>query len=180
MNAESGSTTAGIIAAYDRLLLGLGALAGLVISAMAVLITLDVVLRNVGLANMPWLNELSEYALYVTTFIAAPWVLSLGSHVRVDLLAVSVPRAAARVLEIVADLLGTAISLTMGWYGLRVVRDGFVRGDLLYKEVVIPEWWLLAFIPLGCALLAIEFLRRLYRAFSGADQGADTPLAEGF
>lgn len=168
-----------LVAAYDRLLLGLGALAGLVIAAMAVLITLDVTLRNAGLANMPWLLELSEYALYVTTFIAAPWVLSLGSHVRVDLLTASVPRAAARVLEIIADLLGLAISAIMGWYGLRIVIDGIARGDLIYKEIVIPEWWLLVFIPFGCLLLAIEFLRRLYRTIVGA-LPEDSPLTEGF
>jgi TRAP-type C4-dicarboxylate transport system permease small subunit len=128
---------------------------------------------------MPWLLELSEYALYVTTFIAAPWVLSLGSHVRVDLLTVSVPPAAARILEVLADILGLAISAIMGWYGLRVVMDGIARGDLIYKEIVIPEWWLLVFIPFGCLLLAVEFLRRLCRTLLG-DQSAAGPLTEGF
>lgn len=169
-----------LTAAYERLLMGLGAIAGLMVSTMAVLITADVVLRNIGIANMPWLLEVSEYALYISTFIAAPWVLSLGSHVRVDLVAVSVPAGVARAMELVADLLGLAISATMGWYGFRVVADSFTRGDMLYKELVIAEWWLMAFIPAGAALLAIEFLRRIRRVWRSPDALSRDALTEGF
>lgn len=169
-----------IVAAYERLLVGLGALSGLIIATMAVLITADVLLRNAGIANMPWLLELSEYALYVATFIAAPWVLSLGSHVRVDLVVTSVPPAVRRMFEIAADLLGGAISATIGWYGLRVVMDSHARGDMIYKELVVPEWWLFVFIPFGSLLLAIEFLRRLVRAIATPEPLTDSKITEGF
>jgi hypothetical protein len=61
-----------------------------------------------------------------------------------------------------------------------VAADSFSRGDMLYKELVIAEWWLLAFIPAGSLLLAIEFLRRLWRAWRAPDKiGRDT-VTEGF
>jgi len=128
------------------------------------MITLDVILRNLGLTNFPWLLEVSEYVLFIVTFGAAPWVLHSGSHVRVDLLVTTLPKRAGLGVELLADLLGFTASAILGWHGLRVALDTFSRGDLLYKELVIPEWPLLAVIPASAALLAIEFARRIAAA----------------
>lgn len=171
-------TRAGV--AFDRLLLALASVAGAAICTVAVLITLDVVLRNLGFASFTWLLEVAEYALFVTTFIAAPWVLSLGSHVRVDILITSVSAATARLLELMVSILGAAICLTLGWHGLRVAADSFFRGDLIYKELVVPEWILLIFIPLGCLLLTIEFIRRFMKTLPGDQAKSADPLTDGF
>lgn len=165
--------------AFDRLLLGLAACAGAVICTVAVLITLDVVLRNIGVSSFTWLLEVAEYALFVTTFIAAPWVLSLGSHVRVDLLVTTVSAASARRLELAVSVLGAVICVTLGWHGLRVAADSFFRGDLIYKELVVPEWTLLVFIPFGCLLLTIEFLRRFVKMFRGGAEQSRNQLTDG-
>jgi len=150
---------------YDRLLTLCGFVSGAIICVLAVMITADVVLRNLGVVSLPWLLEVSEYVLFITTFIAAPWVLSLGKHVRVDLLFSAVNAAWARVLEICADLCGLMISLILAWYGLRVTLDSLSLGAWIHKELVVPEAALLMFIPLGCSLMAVEFLRRAWRLY---------------
>jgi TRAP-type C4-dicarboxylate transport system permease small subunit len=148
---------------------------------MAVLISLDVILRNLGVASFSWLLELSEYALYVATFLAAPWVLHLGAHVRVDLVVSSVPRHVARLLEVLANLLGLAVAATLGWYGWRVASVSFARGDVLFTELVVQEWILLIFIPLSCLLLTIEFAFRVRASLRAAPAvGDDDSLKEGF
>ncbi len=136
-------------------------LAGASFAGLAVMISLDVVLRNIGIVNFPWLLEISEYALYGATFLAAPWVLSQGAHVRVDLLRMTLPKPAARLAEFAADGVGALLAATLMWFGGRVTWDTFQRGDLLYKELVIPEWTLLIVLPISGALLTVEFLRRL-------------------
>ena len=151
--------------AYGRLLRSCGFVAGLTFVVLAFLIALDVVLRNLGLFSSGALLEITEYALFVTTFLAAPWVLWLGSHVRVDLVLLQVPAPVARWMEIIADYAGLVCSLILGWHGLNVTLVSFQRGDLIVKELVVAEWMLMMFIPLGCALLAIEFLRRLVVAW---------------
>jgi len=154
---------------YRTLLTACGLLAGLAIAGLAFMITLDVVMRNLGLANFPWLLEVSEYVLFIVTFGAAPWVLHSGSHVRVDLLVTSLPKRAGLGLEILADLIGLVASAILGWHGLSVAMDSFSRGDLLYKELVIPEWPLLAVIPVSAALLAVEFARRVASALRAVE-----------
>ena len=71
---------------YEGLLKGMGVLSSLIIAFMALLLSLDVFLRNNGLGNMPWLLEVTEYGLFTSTFLAAPWVLHIGGHVKVDIL----------------------------------------------------------------------------------------------
>lgn len=159
--------------AHETLLKGLGLLAGIAFAVIAVLVTLNVILRGLGITNFPWLLEVSEYVLYVGTFLAAPWVLRLGAHVRVDLLVGMLRGTAARVVEIIADVLGLLFCLVLARHGWNVTADAFSRGDMMFKELVIPEWPLLAVIPFSALLLAIEFARRIRGAGTGEDQRLD-------
>lgn len=158
---------------YASLLTGGALLAGAAFAVIAVLVTLNVVLRNLGVTNFPWLLEVSEYVLYIGTFLAAPWVLRLGAHVRVDLLPGLLPRTGARLLNVAGDLCGLVFCLVLARHGWNVTADAFARGDMMFKELVIPEWPLLAVIPLSAALLTIEFARRMLRAESTPDRRSD-------
>ncbi len=160
---------------YDRLVLALGVASGLAIAALAVLITTDVVIRNLGISNFPWLLEVSEYVLFGATFLAAPWVLRLNAHVGVDLLAVNLRGPARRALDGLANMLGAGISAILTWYAWRVLRDSYQRGDVIFKELVVPEWPFLALVVFAGTLLLVEFLIRLVRA---SDASAGHGVAE--
>ncbi|MDH3596376.1 MAG: TRAP transporter small permease [Rhodospirillales bacterium] len=167
-----GSVPVTLRAAYRQMLAGLGLLAGLAIAVLAVLITLDVVLRNLGVVNFPWLLEVSEYVVYFATLLAAPWVLHQGAHVRVDLLPTALPARWAGLVERLADGLGLVVSLVLARHGGRIAWDAYERGDVLFKELVIPEWPILAAIPVAGVLLAVEFALRLRRAGGGGDDAS--------
>jgi TRAP-type C4-dicarboxylate transport system permease small subunit len=151
-------------AIYHRLMQACGALAALSIGAVALLVTFDVVARNLGLANLPWVVEVSEYSLPLATFLAAPWLLYRNEHVRLDMVLTALPRRAARLLDRLADLVGIAVSLVFVWYGVRVIADSRALGSMVFKTLVFPEWWLFVPVPLCFALLAVEFLRRMLGA----------------
>ena len=160
---------------YARLLNACGTLAGLIFAAMAVLVSTDVLIRNLGIGNFPWVIEVVEYALFVATFMATPWVLHEAAHVRVDLLVTSVPPRIARSMELAMDATGLAICLTFLYYGFAAALDAYRIGSLIFKELIVAEWWLLAVIPASMLLLAIEFLRRLFGGTAATDvprQGA--------
>jgi len=139
----------------------LGFSAGLALACLAVLITIDVTIRNLGVGNFPWLLEVSEYVLFASTFLAAPWVLRENAHVRVDLLLTALPRTAGRLLAGLADILGLLISAVLTWYALRVTADALERGDLIFKELVVPEWPFFVVVVVSGALLIAEFSLRL-------------------
>jgi len=147
--------------AYARTLEAGAVLAALVLGAVALLVTVDVVARNVGLGTLPWIVEVSEYSLPLATFLVAPWLLHRAEHVRLDALVAALPAAAARAVERLADGLGLAVSVVVGVYGARAAADSARQGSLVIKSVVFPEWWLYAPVAACFGLLAVEFARRL-------------------
>jgi TRAP-type transport system small permease protein len=150
-------------AAYGRLLDALAAAAALLLLAMVLIVTGDILLRNLTRGGFAWANEISEYALYLMTLLVAPWLLRRGQHVRLDLVLVSVPARLARLLELVGDLLGLGVCLLMLRYGVAITLDSWRMGSLTIKNLVFPEWWLLAPLPAAFLLLAIEFMFRMDR-----------------
>jgi TRAP-type C4-dicarboxylate transport system permease small subunit len=147
--------------AYRGLLHAGAIVAAVLLGVMALLVTGDVIARNVGLGSLPWILEVSEYVLPLATFLVAPWLLHRNEHVRLDVLLTAVPRRLGRALDRAADLAGLAVCAVFVVYGARAVASSAQQGSLVIKSIVFPEWWLYAPVPACFALLAIEFARRL-------------------
>ena len=148
---------------YGRLLDALLLLACLLLLTMTLLIGADVLSRNVGLGGIAPSNELSEDIIYLVTLLAAPGLLRQGQHIRVDILLRVLPDTIGWLLEWVGDILGMICCLYFVWYGTRVAVASFESGALSIKTLIMPEWWLLAPMPVAFVLLGVEFLFRMRR-----------------
>ena len=147
--------------AYRGLLHAGAVIAALLLGLTALLVTGDVVARNLGLGTLPWILEVSEYVLPLATFLVAPWLLARGEHVRLDVLLTALPPRFARALGRVGDFVGLAVCAVFVVYGARAIASSAQQGSLVIKSIVFPEWWLYAPVPVCFALLAVEFVRRL-------------------
>lgn len=162
---------------YGRLLAGL-ALGGCAVLLLTMLVICgDVLLRNVrlvpGALGVPWANEVTEYALYLITMLTAPWLLRQGQHIRVDVLLRAIPPRLAWYCEWLADLLALVCCVAIAFYGTKAVLSSHAIDGMVVKVLSVPEWWLLAPLPLCFALLAIEVLFRMERLYAG-DRGPRT------
>ena len=155
---------------FERLYRLLAYIGCLLLLGMLLLICADVFVRNLFKGSITWANEFSEYALYLMTLLAAPWLLNKGQHIRVDLLLRALPGRLAWLLEWAVDLSGMACSLTLAWYGWASVLDSRQTGALTMKTVAMPEWWLIAPLPLIFMLMALEFFFRMARLWAGPRQ----------
>jgi TRAP-type C4-dicarboxylate transport system permease small subunit len=153
--------------AFGRLFDALAVVAALTLLVMVVLVTADILLRNMTRTGFPWANEVSEYALYGMTLLTAPWLLRRGQHVRIDLLLTVVPARSAWLMEAAGDVIGFLVCVVMVRYGFHMAADSFRIGSLTIKNLVFAEWWLLAPLPLFFALIAAEFAFRLHRLLTG-------------
>jgi TRAP-type transport system small permease protein len=151
---------------YGRLLNGMLSAAGALLLFMTLLIGADVFLRNIGAGGIPPSNELSEESLYLITLLAAPGLLRQGQHIRIDIVLRALPRQVGWIMEWVGDLVGLICCLVFVWYGTSVAAASFFDGAISIKTLVLPEWWLLAPMPVAFALLAIEFVFRMHRLAS--------------
>ena len=146
-----------------RLFDALAIVAALVLLVMVALVTADIVLRNTLRIGFAWANEITEYALYLITLFTAPWLLRRGQHVRIDMFLVIVPPRLAWAMEAAADIIGLAASLVLVWYGTIMTAQSARLGSITIKNLVFPEWWLLAPLPICFCLLALEFVMRFHR-----------------
>lgn len=148
--------------AYARLLDALGVGAGAVFAVIALATTYDVGLRSVFGGTVKGLVELVEYALFATTFLAAPWLLRHNGHVQVDFLVTALPERMRPAVRRAGDAVGLAVCAVLLVYALRVSYSAWQGGSLVLKTMIFPEWWLFAVVAVSMALLVLEFARRLF------------------
>ena len=159
--------------ALGRLYDAIGTLVGIIIGLFAIALSLDLVLRLTEIGNLPGMQEIIEYLLFACVFLAAPWVLRLGSHVRVDLLASGLPPSLATVLDRCLDVVGLATCLILIWFGSVNLSAAYTFGSLQMKYFNVPEWWLLTVFVASFSLLAFEFLSRLLRGGAAPEAASD-------
>jgi TRAP-type C4-dicarboxylate transport system permease small subunit len=152
---------------FGRLLEVFAAIGCALVFLMMLVICADVLLRNTTLIpsmrGLAWANDLTEAGLYLTTMLAAPWLLRRGQHIRVDIVLRAIPKRSAWYCEWIADLVALACCLVMVAYGTRMAWASYKSGAMTIKTLVTPEWWLLAPLPVTFALLAAEMLFRMRR-----------------
>ena len=162
---------------YGRLLAGLSLAGCAVLLFTMLVICADVLLRNVrivpGMLGVSWANEVTEYALYLITMLTAPWLLRQGQHIRIDVLLRAIPRRLAWYCEWAVDAIALACCCVIALYGVKAVLSSHAINGMVVKVLSVPEWWLLAPLPVTFALLAIEVLFRMERLHA-ADRGPRT------
>lgn len=141
---------------------GCGWVAAATVAAITLLVCFDVVGRNLGLRTVPWINEVTEYALPIATLAAAPWLMWRNQHVRLDVLGAMLSPRLQKHIDRIASAVGLLVCLVMVWYAVRVLLDSRAGGSLVLKALVFPEWWLYVPVPIGFALLALECGRRVF------------------
>ncbi|EJC61413.1 TRAP transporter small permease [Alcaligenes ammonioxydans] len=155
---------------YALLMHTCGAVAAVTFGLMSLLVCADVILRNLGYDALSTSVEVTEYMLIIATFVAAPWVLYLGGHIRIDVLFNTLPASAQRGLDLLSNLLGLGVCGTLAWQCALVALDSHEQGAMVFKALIFPEWWLNLPLLFGAGLLALEFFRRLISR--SAAQGA--------
>jgi TRAP-type C4-dicarboxylate transport system permease small subunit len=154
--------------AWDRLIDALAFAAALLLGAMALHISYDVVLRYFFNAPTSWSNDLSEYSLVWATFLAAPWLVRRGGHVRIDILCERLSPGAGRILAAAVAALAAGVCAIGAWQTGLETWDYYRRGIMLAKVWAVPQWLPYAAMPIGFALMSVEFLRSVERAARGA------------
>jgi TRAP-type transport system small permease protein len=148
---------------YHRLLAVLAGLAGVIFGLIAVLITVNVVLRSFFSSAIYGLFEAIEFGLLAATFLAAPWVLARNAHVTVDIALMVLPERRRRIVARFTNLLGAALCAVFVYYSMIAALASAARGSMIRTAFVIPEWWVLSVIPFAMTLMMVEFLLRTRR-----------------
>jgi TRAP-type C4-dicarboxylate transport system permease small subunit len=158
---------------YDAVLYGMAVVAGVLMAAMMAVITLDVVLRNLGYQSSAHFFTFTEYALLMVPCLGAPWLARERGHVYIEIVLMHLTARRRAAVTRLVGVACVAVCAVLAWYGLQVTYGDFVAAEKDVRSLDMPRWMVVGFIPLSFAMMAVEFLRFVVRGenFLGAISG---------
>ena len=148
--------------AYHYLITGFGFMAAVLFGLMALLVCVDVGLRNLSTSSLPWAVEVSEYMLMVAAFFAAPWLAYTNDHIRVDVLVRGLPEIGRKAAAVLCNVLCLLICVALSYESFKSLISNKEQGSMVFKVLIFPEWWLTLPMVICFVLLSLEFIRRLF------------------
>lgn len=132
---------------------------------------LDKALLSLGMNSLglqvPGLAELAGFLLLGATFTGLAYTLTVGGHIRVDLLHRALPERVQWVTNLLVVVTATAITAYAAWYGALLAYDSYDFGDVSIGMVPVPLWIPQAVMVLGLIWLLIALLDALIGLISG-------------
>ena len=144
---------------FDGIINILAVIAGALLTIMALIVTYNVVMRYFVGKPPVWAIEMTEYILVYATFLAAPWVLRVDGHVKIDILVIRLSPRNQYILSIIVTFLGIVACGLLAWYGIKATYSLYSRNVIMMAMVPLSKWILIGSIPLGILLTLIQFLR---------------------
>ncbi len=125
---------------------------------MSGLVLLQVVLRYVFAAPLPWVEEASVFLMVWIAFVGASVALRKGVHVAMNLLVERLPVALARQLLRLSQGATLIFLVILGWKGCLLAASAYTQRS---SGLGLPMMWPYLAIPVGSCLMAIHLLRSL-------------------
>lgn len=144
----------------DSIYRGCGAVAGVFLASIAVLVATQIVGRLFGVL-VPGADDLAGFSLVATSFLALPYTLKAGGHIRVALLLQRLAPARRRAFELWCLAAGAFVSAYFAFYAVDLAWGSYVFGDMSQGVLPIPLWAPQSGMALGLVVLAIAFLDEL-------------------
>jgi TRAP-type C4-dicarboxylate transport system permease small subunit len=149
-------------ALFDRIMNLFAFLAAVVVISMVGVLCYEVFMRYVIHKPPAWAWEIAESMLCLIAFLSAAWLLREDGHVSVDIVHSQLKPRLKTLIDIVTSALGMVICLIIGWAGVGITIDHFKSGITLPGYLDLPKAPLLLFIPIGCFMLSVQFLRKAF------------------
>ena len=157
-----------IVSAFSA---ALGVLSMALMAAAVIVVCEMIFVRYVLSASTIWQTEFVIYAIVAATFLSSPYVLTQHGHVGVDLL----PNASGPRMKYWLDLAAGIASLLfcalLAWSGWVYFEEAFINGWKTETVWAIPLWIPLLPLPLGIAILCLQYVAELMRISLPAPRG---------
>ncbi|HWV08990.1 TRAP transporter small permease [Pseudomonas sp. GD03944] len=151
-----------------------GLLAGVFLILICVLIVAQILARQFG-TMIPSTDEFAAYCMAASGFLALPYALMRGAHIRVELLFRVLPRRSLFAVEVLSNVVGLVIAAYLAWYCALFVLESYEFKEVSSGLLPIPMWIPQLPMVLGTAILVIAMTERLVLVCKGRRFEDDTP-----
>lgn len=147
--------------AHRKIYNGFTLMEKILVTALFMFITLavvfDVLRRKLFGISLPWIEELSRYALVYCTMICASMGISIDGHTRMDAVTDLLHGKVAKIVRILSNLIpAVGCFYLCYWAYIHVIKMMMV--GTMTTGLKIPLWTCYLIMPLGMAGMAIRSL----------------------
>jgi len=137
-------------------------LASALVVFLTILLSVQILNRYVFQTSLVWVEEIARISFVWMIYFAVAGAARENRHVRVGIIDMFLSPRALRMVNIVADAVVLAFSLTVVWLGIELVRSSIRFGDRS-PVTEIPMSVIYAVIPFCFALIAYRVATSLLR-----------------
>jgi TRAP-type C4-dicarboxylate transport system permease small subunit len=156
----------------DAIYKATGALAGVFLVAICVIVMAQIVARQLG-TIIPSADQFAGFCLAATSFLGLAYSFRSGSHIRVTLFVQALGTTGSRLMLIFALAVAAAISGLLTYYTISMVIQNATRGEVTSGLVPVPLWLPQMGMAVGITLFAIAIFEDLVNAISGRTTAFD-------
>ncbi|WP_241657779.1 TRAP transporter small permease [Anaerobacillus alkaliphilus] len=128
---------------------------------IAVMVVGNVITRALPIKSWSFAAEVSQFAVIIATFMGISYAARKGRHIRMSAFFDLAPKKVKKVLAIIISFVTAVVLLILAHFAFQYavwIKDmGRVTTALQ-----VPAYFLVAFIPVGLTLGAIQFLRNMW------------------
>lgn len=144
-----------------------GYVAGILILIVSFMIAYEVFMRGVFNAPTEWSIEISVYLVMASGFLGLAPALAGNNHISVDLITSKLSSTTNKRLRTATSLVGMIFCLILTIAGADMVMVSYEINSLSTSTLRIPLYIPQSAIPIGAALIVLEFLRQLFADLTG-------------
>lgn len=128
---------------------------------------------------IPSYADFAGFFLAASSFLALPYALRHGAHIRVTLLLQGLPAGVRRWFEVWCTLVGTAMAGYAAWYMSALVAESWRFGDVSPGLVAVPLWLPQSGMALGLIVLTVALADDLVATLRGRTPSFEAAEAAG-
>jgi TRAP-type C4-dicarboxylate transport system permease small subunit len=161
----------------DPFYTALGALAGMFILATLVVEVVGIAGRELGF-SMAGLDAYAGYFLAAGSFLAMPYALRRGDHIRVTLILMRLKQRPRYWMEVLCLVVASLLSAYFAWFSAKLVWGSYTYNDVSQNVDATPLWIPQLSMALGLFGLAVAFAEQLFltlktgKFVAGSDEAA--------
>ena len=158
-----------MITPMDRVSRCLSLISGIALGCVAVLIVLEIILRNLFDISLHFLWEIGVFVHMGAVFLGLAWTLRTGGHIRVTWLKSDFPRAG----EWLALLIGFVISAYVSFALIKLAWSYFQSGRTSGSITNTPLMYPAGVMAFGALFLTLQILFRAFSLAQGLPEEID-------
>lgn len=125
------------------------------IALMTAMVAVQVVLRYIFRAPIPWVEEASVFLMIWMTFVGAGVALRSGAHIAMTSLRDRLPHRLSRALVMMSNVVMLAFLVLVVWEGTLLV---FLAEGQRSPALGVPMSWPYLTMPLGAAFMVSQLI----------------------